>query len=105
MHSDSIVSFSVKDLFDKVDRRFDKQDVLLEAISLRMDGMATKDDINEVRAEVGDLRGRVATMEDAQKVEHVKGDVRASIKSRIGWVVAFIAVPVGVALILVLVHK
>ena len=105
MQSTSMVSYTVKDLFDKVDRRFDKQDALLEAISLRMDGMATKEEVTEIHHRVDGLADKVAHIEDERSAEKIAAGAVAekhTQTARRAWgVTTAIVVPLLVAFILI----
>lgn len=105
VHAETAVSYTVRELFEKVDMRFDKQDAVLDAISKRMDGMATKDDISEVHHRVDELEHRTTVLEEDEKSARISYKAEkaqaARFRNVVKWWLAAIVIPLGSALILV----
>lgn len=89
---ESAVTYSVSEMFDKMDRRFDKQDGTLDTLAANT---ATKDDVREMRHDITSVVGRVDKLED-----HAASVVASMAFRRRAWGVAatvtgFAAVIVG----------
>ena len=108
LNADSVVSYTVKDMFDKVDRRFDKQDRVLDDINLRMDGLATKEEVSDLHHRVDGVVQSVTRIEDERQAEKVAAktlsDQHSTWARRATFIVASVFIPLAVALILVFVH-
>ena len=108
VQADSQVSYTVRELFERVDTRFDKQDAVLEGISLRMDGMATKDDLSKVHNRLDGVEVRVGHIESEQVSAAAAAEAAAGeqkkFRESIKWVIGAIAVPVFASLIVIVVQ-
>jgi hypothetical protein len=108
VQADSQVSYTVRELFERVDTRFDKQDAVLEGISLRMDGMATKDDLSKVHNRLDGVEVRVGHIESEQVSAAAAAEAAAGeqkkFRESIKWVIGAIAVPVLASLIVIVVQ-
>jgi len=105
VQADTQVSYTVRELFERVDTRFDKQDAVLEGISLRMDGMATKDDLSKVHNRLDGVEVRVGHIESEQVSAAAAAEAAAGeqkkFRESIKWVIGAIAVPVLASLIVI----
>jgi hypothetical protein len=108
VQADSQVSYTVREMFERVDTRFDKQDAVLEGISLRMDGMATKDDLSKVHNRLDGVEVRVGHIESEQVSAAAAAEAAAGeqkkFRESIKWVIGAIAVPVLASLIVIVVQ-
>ena len=105
VQADTQVSYTVRELFEKVDTRFDKQDAILEGISLRMDGMATKDDLSKVHNRLDGVEVRIGHVESEQVSAAAAAEAeQTKFRESIKWVIGCIAVPVFASFIVVIVQ-
>jgi hypothetical protein len=106
--ADTTVSYTVRELFEGVNGRFDKQDHVLEGISLRMDGMATKDDLSKVHVRLDGVESRVGHIENEQHTAVAAAQAaeveQAKFRSSAKWIIGAVVVPVGAALIVLIVQ-
>jgi hypothetical protein len=106
--ADTTVSYTVRELFEGVNRRFDKQDTVLDGISVRMDGMATKEDLSKVHTRLDGVEVRVGHIESEQVSAAAAAEAAAGeqkkFRESIKWVIGAIAVPVFASLIVIVVQ-
>lgn len=102
------VTWSAKEVFAdlKADltSHLDKQDTALLDIRDRFGTLVTKADLQVVSNSVSELSGRVTRIEDERKAEATASQVRSRFRTRAWAVMTAVAVPIGVALILVFLH-
>jgi hypothetical protein len=94
---DSTVQYTVKELLDE-------QTDLLRGIDRKVDGKADKADLIPILSRLDDHHGRIGRLEDERASDKTAADVRATYRRRLWMAVTAIVVPLGTALIIVLVH-
>lgn len=106
--ADTTVSYTVRELFEGVNRRFDKQDTVLDGISVRMDGMATKDDLSKVHTRLDGVETRVGHIESEQQMAASAAEAaeaeQARFRNSAKWIIGVVAMPIIASLIVVLVR-
>ena len=106
--ADTTVSYTVRELFEGVNRRFDKQDTVLDGISVRMDGMATKEDLSKVHTRLDGVETRVGHSENEQQMAASAAEAaeaeQVKFRNSAKWIIGAIAMPIIASLIVVLVR-
>lgn len=84
------VTFTAKELFDRLegrlDKRLDKQDDVLLSIDRRLDNTATKDDVRELHQRIDGVVERVKPLEDQAASERAIEANRSRVKGNWTWV-------------------
>ena len=90
--SSSTVSYTVKELFEGMTSRFDKQDGVLEELRTRLDTMPTTEDVSDIHRRLDGHDTRIRVMEEKELVDEESRASRRKLWSVAGTAGGIIAV-------------